>query len=172
MIKVFDKTSVSVNPDEVVASDIYTGVILQGEIVKTDDETVEEWAKFRNKNCLVDELVECSIVDKIIVTYGGDHDRVTSEFSPDSIILTTDYLNIIEKRADEINIGDNVVDANFYDVFHKRDFDLELNAVFIENVEYIKGEFSGYEIHISESDGRWYGIYTDNLFTKNLINND
>jgi hypothetical protein len=169
MIKVFEGTKVSINPDDMIASDIYTGVIIQGETVKADDETLEEWSKFRNKNCVIDELVECNITDKIIVTYGGDVDRVTSEFSPDSIILTTDYVDITEKRADEIKIGDNLVDANFYDIFHKKDFDLELTAVFIENVEHIKGEFKGYEIYLSESDSKWYGIYTDNLFTKNLI---
>tara|TARA_B110000285_G_scaffold9984_1_gene10028 strand:- start:611 stop:1117 length:507 start_codon:yes stop_codon:yes gene_type:complete len=168
MIKVFETTKISTNPDEIKASQIYTGVIVQGETIRAEDETLEEWSNFRNTNCIVDELIECNIDDKIIVSYGGD-DLATTELSIDSIVLTTDYETLTEKRADEIKIGDNLVDANFYDNYNKRDSDIELYAVFIQNVEHVTGKFKGYEIHLSESDSQWYGIYADNLFCKNLI---
>ena len=164
MTSIYKQSNVSVNPDSILGEEIYTGVIVQGECVKSFDETDENHLNFRNKNATIDELIPTKITGKITIHHSGE-EELLSVFSPESTLLVTDYKTITEKKAKDIAIGDNLVDGNFYQKFLEKDEDAR--AVFVQQVDYDETtEFDGYSVKLDDSVYSWYGIFVDDMFVK------
>lgn len=163
MIKVYKDSKISINPDFIKAEDVYTGVILQGETLRDDSETDDDYIDFRNRSVIVDEMIETTISNKIIIHHSGDDD-ITSSFDPNCTVLVSDYSKIEEKLAKDIQVGDMLVDANYYQKFLENDEDSI--AVFVQGVDFIEGEFDGYELTLDTTNYNWYGIYVDDMFVK------
>lgn len=164
MATLFKQSNVSVNPDSLLAEEIYTGVIIQGECIKDFEETEENHLNFRNKNATVDELVDTTIKGKITIHHSGE-EELTSSFDPEATLLVTDYKTLTEKKAKDITIGDNLVDGNFYQKFLEKDEDAR--AVFVQQVEYDEHtEFDGYSVKLDDTVYSWYGIFVDDMFVK------
>lgn len=164
MTSIYKQSNVSVNPDSILGDEIYTGVIVQGECVKSFDETDENHLNFRNKNATIDELIPTKIKGKITIHHSGE-EELLSVFNPESTLLVTDYKTITEKKAKDIAIGDNLVDGNFYQKFLEKDEDAR--AVFVQQVDYDETtEFDGYSVKLDDSVYSWYGIFVDDMFVK------
>ena len=163
MTKVYTNSKLSINPDNIIASDIYTGVILQGECIKSKNDTDEDHLEFRNKSADVYDIVETKINGKVVIHHSGESD-ITASFNPESILLVTDYSTITEKKAIDIEIGDNLVDGNYYQKFLEKDEDAV--PVFVQNIEFIEGEFDGFDIILDDTRYDWYGIFVDDMFVK------
>jgi len=164
MVKVYGESRLSINPDEIKALDAYTGVVLQAEPAINAD-TEQDYGYFRNKSVVIDEILPTKITDKVVVHYGGDED-LTCSLPPESKVLVTNFKKLIIKEAKDLKIGDNLVDATYYDIYHKKDVDLQLYPIFVQQVEYIEGEFDGYDIYL-DTLYEWRGIYVDNVFVSN-----
>jgi hypothetical protein len=164
MINTYIDSEISVYPDTMQASELYMGVILQAEPIKQSGEADEDYFSFRNTNALIDEINETTISGKIIITYGGEAET-KSVLPPNATVLVTDYKSITEKLVSDISIGDNLVDGNYYQNSCNPDNTDLLVPVFVQQVEFVDGEFEARSI-ILESDTDWYGIYVDNIFIK------
>lgn len=169
MAKIFKTSNVSVNPDNILAEEIYTGVIVQGECNKDSEETDENHLNFRNRDAAVSELIETKITGKITIHHSGESD-LTASFDPESILLVTDFKTITEKKAKDIVIGDNLVDSNFYQNFLEKNEEVistHSSAVFVQGVDYdTTTEFDGYNIVLDSSIYSWHGIFVDDMFVK------
>lgn len=163
MIKLYKDSKISINPDFIKAEDAYTGVIVQAEVVRDETESEEDYIEFRNKAASVDELIETTITNKVIVHHSGDEDVIAS-FNPNSTVLVSDYATIKEKLAKDLEVGDMLVDSNYYQKFLEKDEDSI--AVFVQQVELIEGEFEGYELTLNDSSYTYHGIYIDDMFVK------
>ena len=161
--KVYVDSKLSVNPDNIIASELYTGVILQGECVKSENETDEDHLDFRNKSVHLYDIIDAKINGKVVLHHSGEED-LTSSFDPESTLLVSNFDTIQEKKAIDIKIGDSVVDSNYYQKFLEKDDDSF--PVFIQNVEYIEGEFDALELVLDSSGYEWYGIFVDDMFVK------